>query len=61
MLFFLSTTRKAKMPQIEMENGEWMEQCGNCGNIWDGDAQCNCWQMNWPEEEAADDSGYEDE
>jgi hypothetical protein len=49
------------MPQIEMENGEWMEQCGNCGNIWDGDAQCNCWQMNWYDEEAADDSGYEDE
>jgi hypothetical protein len=51
------------MTQIETENGEWLEQCDNCGNIWDGNAQCNCWQMNWYDEEAegADDSGYEDE
>ncbi len=20
-----------------------MEQCDNCGRIWDGNAQCNCW------------------
>jgi len=24
-------------------NGEQMEQCDNCGRIWDGNAQCNCW------------------
>jgi hypothetical protein len=36
------------MVQIEV-NGEWLEQCDNCGNIWDGYAQCNCWQMDpWP-------------
>jgi len=23
-------------------NGEQMEQCENCGRIWDGNAQCNC-------------------
>jgi len=21
-------------------------KCGNCGNIWDGCAQCNCWQWS---------------
>jgi hypothetical protein len=21
-------------------------KCQNCGNIWDGCAQCNCWQWN---------------
>jgi hypothetical protein len=31
------------MPQIEI-NGETMEQCDQCGNIWDGYAQCNCWE-----------------
>ena len=44
------------MPQIEV-NGEMLEQCENCGNIWDGYAQCNCWQMDY----AADESGYETE
>jgi len=60
ILFFLSGHKKEKMTQIETENGEWLEQCDNCGNIWDGNAQCNCWQMNWQEEEAADDSGYDE-
>ena len=23
-----------------------LEVCQNCGNIWDGHAQCNCWQWN---------------
>lgn len=21
-----------------------MIRCGDCGNVWDGNAQCNCWQ-----------------
>jgi hypothetical protein len=47
------------MPQIEVD-GEWLEQCENCGNIWDGYAQCNCWQMNFYQPyESADDSGYD--
>ena len=59
------------MVQIEV-NGEWLEQCENCGNIWDGYAQCNCWQMDLGpadalEEEAAagveaaagEESGYD--
>lgn len=54
------------MTLIEVD-GELMEQCDNCGNIWDGNAQCNCWQINHEEEDqAADeqedsDSGYETE
>lgn len=44
------------MPQIEVD-GEWLEQCENCGNIWDGYAQCNCWQMNYYESD--DESGYD--
>ena len=48
-----------QMPQIEID-GELMEQCGNCGNIWDGNAQCNCWQMNYYQDDA-NDTGYETE
>jgi len=38
--------------------------CPNCGNIWDGAAQCPCWAWVWwiadaEEEEEATDSGYE--
>jgi hypothetical protein len=48
------------MPQIETENGEWLEQCDNCGNIWDGNAQCNCFQWNGLfHQEAEADGGYE--
>jgi len=54
------TQLRKRMTQIEVD-GEWMEQCDNCGNIWDGNAQCNCWQMNWYEEEEADESGYDTE
>jgi len=56
------TQLRKRMTQIEVD-GEWMEQCDNCGNIWDGYAQCNCWQMNWYDEEAddGDESGYETE
>jgi hypothetical protein len=49
------------MVQIEVD-GEMMEQCENCGNIWDGNAQCNCWQWGGQEEmeeEEAAESGYE--
>ena len=55
---------KKEMVQIEV-NGEWLEQCDNCGNIWDGYAQCNCWQMDpWPadageEEAGGEESGYD--
>ena len=49
---------KKEMPQIEVD-GEIMEQCANCGNIWDGYAQCNCWQwMDSVAYESAE-SGYE--
>jgi len=23
-----------------------LTQCENCGNIWDGNAQCNCWTFD---------------
>jgi hypothetical protein len=29
----------------QLEIGE-LVSCENCGNIWDGHAQCNCWQWN---------------
>jgi hypothetical protein len=52
------------MTLIEV-NGEWLEQCDNCGNIWDGNAQCPCWQINHEEEEdeedQEDDEDQEDE
>lgn len=52
--------RETKMPQIETENGEWLEQCDNCGNIWDGNAQCNCFQWNGLfYQEAEAEGGYE--
>jgi hypothetical protein len=55
------------MTLIEVD-GELMEQCDNCGNIWDGNAQCPCWQINHDEEDeyqadeqADSESGYETE
>jgi hypothetical protein len=33
-------------------------KCENCGNIWDGYAQCNCWQ--WSEYKEAYDNENED-
>lgn len=33
-------------------------KCGNCGNIWDGCAQCNCWQ--WPEYKNENENENED-
>jgi hypothetical protein len=47
--------RQEKMPQIEIEGEVW-EQCANCGHIWDGYAQCHCWQMGYDD---AAESGYE--
>ena len=52
-----SKKQQKEMPQIEVD-GEMMEQCANCGNIWDGYAQCNCWQMDYYE---SDESGYDSE
>ena len=49
---------KKEMPQIEVD-GEIMEQCANCGNIWDGYAQCNCWQWMDAVAYESDESGYE--
>jgi hypothetical protein len=31
-------------------------KCGNCGNIWDGCAQCNCWQWSEYKNENEDNS-----
>ena len=56
--------KEKEMTLIEV-NGEWLEQCDNCGNIWDGNAQCPCWQINHEEEDEEDqeddESGYETE
>ena len=32
-----------------LQNGT-LVKCDACGNIWDGNAQCNCWQWNLDEE-----------
>ena len=43
-----------------LDDAELVE-CANCGNIWDGYAQCNCWQINNGQEDAYAndaDSGY---
>jgi hypothetical protein len=29
----------------------WLTKCDNCGNLWDGNAQCNCWEYNFDENE----------
>ena len=35
--------------------------CGNCGNIWDGYAQCKCYQINFYDSESDSDSSNEQE
>jgi hypothetical protein len=51
---------RKRMVQIEV-NGEWLEQCDNCGNIWDGYAQCNCWQMDQGPADALEEEALEEE
>lgn len=55
------------MPTPIEVDGEQMMQCNACGNVWDGFAQCNCWQWMDDDNEAddmivldyeSDDSGY---
>jgi hypothetical protein len=50
------------LEEEEEEEEEYEEEiplieCDNCGNKWDGAAQCNCWGLYFEEEE--DESGYE--
>ena len=37
----------------------YLEVCQNCGNIWDGNAQCNCWQWDDFDEELSENSTYD--
>ena len=38
------------MPYIEIDGEQWM-QCGACGHIWDGFAQCQCANANDDDDE----------
>ena len=38
----------------EKINIEDLVKCGNCGNIWDGYAQCNCYQLEYYRTEEQD-------
>lgn len=38
----------------EKINIEDLVKCGNCGNIWDGYAQCNCYQLEYYRKEEQD-------
>ena len=37
--------RKGKIGDKDMES--WLVTCENCGNKWDGNAQCNCWEYDF--------------
>jgi hypothetical protein len=43
---------------IELEAGR-LVRCDDCGNIWDGNAQCNCWQWQDFDEELTETSDYD--
>lgn len=49
---------------VQWWQAEGLEQCVNCGNIWDGYAQCNCWGDVWfhhqPAEQANNNAGADD-
>ena len=38
--------RSGKILYYDTEIPDNMIQCENCGNIWDGNAQCNCYLYN---------------
>ena len=49
-----------------LSNGD--TQCNNCGNVWDGHAQCGCWQWMYSAfdefeelDESSDDEGDGDD
>ena len=37
----------------------YLEVCHNSGNIWDGNAQCNCWQWDDFDDELSENSTYD--
>ena len=43
---------------IELDAGR-LVSCDNCGNIWDGNAQCNCWEWQDFDEELTETSDYD--
>ncbi len=47
--------RSSKILYYNTEIPDNMIQCENCGNIWDGNAQCNCWGWNYILEQFNDD------
>ena len=45
-----SETETESEEEKEEEQGEFeyeLVTCGDCGNQWDGYAQCNCWEYNY--------------
>jgi len=49
------------MPTPIEVDGEQMMQCNACGNVWDGFAQCNCWQWIDDDDEADDNEADDNE
>lgn len=47
--------RKGEICDKDIES--WLVTCENCGNKWDGNAQCNCWEYDFS---LAFESGNED-
>ena len=45
----------------EHNKPEDLIKCGNCGNVWDGYAQCNCYQIRCYDSESVSDSSDEQE
>ena len=47
--------------EYEHINTQDLITCGNCGNVWDGYAQCNCYQINFYDSQTDPNSSDEQE
>lgn len=50
--------RKGEIGDKDMES--WLVTCENCGNKWDGNAQCNCWEYDFSLTFESDNEGKDD-
>jgi hypothetical protein len=51
--------RKKEINEKDMYS--WLITCEKCGNMWDGNAQCNCWEYDFSLTFESDNEGGSDD
>lgn len=45
--YLLCKSCSNKEDLTEEDMFSWLVKCEKCGNMWDGNAQCNCWEYDF--------------